>query len=75
MAPELKYAKYFASDPDWERFSKTQEGLELKAEPSLIVPFDIDRDRKAEVVQSTEWTSKHPLEDVGYRTQLSTAAV
>jgi acetyl esterase len=75
MATNLKYAKYFASDSDWERFSKTQDGLQLKTEPSLVVPFDLDHDRKAQVVDETEWANKHPLEDVGYRTRLEKVVV
>lgn len=75
MASNFRYTKYFASDPDWERFSKTRDGLQLKTEPYLVTPFDLDHDRKAQVVDEGEWARKHPLHDIGYTTRLENVAV
>lgn len=75
MTSDLKYPKYFQSDPDWERFSKTRDGLELRTEPALVSPFDLDHDRKAQAVDEADWASKHLLKDVGYDTQIETLVV
>lgn len=70
MASDLKYAHYFKSEPDWENFSKARDGFELKTEPALVPPLDLDHDRKAQAVDEADWASKHPLEDVGYNTRI-----
>ena len=75
MASDLKYAQYFKSDPDWERFSKTREGLELKTDAALAAAFDLDHDRKAQKLDEADWASKHPLTDVGYSAQFEKITV
>ena len=70
MPLDLKYAKYFKSDPDWERFSKTRDGLELRIEQVQVAPFDLEHDRKAQAEDEAGWASKHPLTDVGYETRI-----
>jgi acetyl esterase len=75
MSSELKYAKYFKSDPDWERFSKTRAGLSLKTESYVVEPFDLEHDRKAQIVDEADWATKHPLNDVGYDTKTETIVV
>lgn len=75
MARELKYAQYFKSDYDWERFSKTRQDLQLKTESFLETPFDLSHDRKTQEVDEREWASKHQLSDVGYSTHIEKVAV
>ena len=60
-----KYAHYFDSDPDWERFA-SDHGCPLKTAPYPPVTIDLQSDREAQKISEGEWETQHPLRDVGY---------
>ncbi len=61
----LKYAHYFDSDPDWERFA-SERGCSLKPPPYAPATLDLQSDREAQRISEGEWETQHPLRDVGY---------
>jgi acetyl esterase len=66
-----KYSRYFASSPDWERYSNdpSRPELALKPEPSKPDPIDIAADRAAQTVEEGKWAAEHPPESNGYITR------
>ena len=63
-----KYSKYFASSPDWARYSSdpSRPELALNAEPPKPNSFDIEADRAAQAVDEGKWASEHPPKGFGY---------
>jgi acetyl esterase len=63
-----KYSKYFASSPDWERYSSdpSRPELALQSEPKKPNPIDITADRAAQAVEEGKWAAVHPPESYGY---------
>ena len=65
-----KYSKYFASSPDWERYSSdpSRPELALKTEaPSNPNPIDIAADRAAQAVDEDKWAAEvRTFKDISY---------
>jgi len=72
MAP--KYAKYFNSDPDWEKFAAAN-GYTLTPDPYPVPPLDVLGDREAQAINEGEWETSHPLREVGYEARTETVTV
>lgn len=64
-----KYSKYFASSPDWERYSSdpSRPELALQSESSKPTIVNVAADRAAEAVWEAVWAAEHPPESYGYR--------
>jgi hypothetical protein len=62
-----KYSKYFASAPDWERYSNdpSRPELALRVEASKPAPMDVEAGRAAQAVDEAKWEAEHPPESYG----------
>jgi acetyl esterase len=72
---ELKYTRYFASDPDWETYARKNGFSQFlpsspnKSEvPASIRPIlsTLPAERKEQDTSEREWAASHPLSSVGY---------
>jgi acetyl esterase len=63
-----KYSKYFASSPDWERYSSdpSRPELALQSEPKKSNPIDITAERATLAATEEKWAAEHPPESYGY---------
>ena len=65
----LKNTHYFASSPDWERYS-TLNRYPLRHPPYKPVKLDIVADRREQTISESKWSASHPLSDVGYSSRM-----